>query len=133
MTIDQAIDQALAFHKAGKFAEAEQLYRQVLAVSPENETALHHLALIAQQFGHPEIAVELLTRLARIAPSEEVLNNLGATLRGLRRFGEALEAFDRAIRIRPELAALHSNRAGTLWDMKRTKESLVAYRRAIEL
>ena len=39
MTLQQMLDQARAQHRQGKLAEAEALYRQVLAQAPETAGA----------------------------------------------------------------------------------------------
>ena len=43
MTIPQAFDLALQRHRAGRLAEAEALYRQILAAQPKHAEAWHHL------------------------------------------------------------------------------------------
>ena len=42
---------ALARHRAGDFAQAEQLYRTVLSHQPNNAGALHMLGLLSFQAG----------------------------------------------------------------------------------
>ena len=52
MTIDQAMQIALEHHRAGRLAEAEAIYRQVLARCPDHADALHLLGVLAGQTGH---------------------------------------------------------------------------------
>ena len=40
-TAQESIDAALVHHAAGRLAEAETIYRQVLSREPENPAALH--------------------------------------------------------------------------------------------
>src|SRR5437588_555625 len=47
-------------HRGGNLAEAERLYRQVLAREPENAEALHYLGLLEQQRGRSAEALELI-------------------------------------------------------------------------
>jgi protein O-GlcNAc transferase len=58
MTIPQAFDLALSRHQAGRLAEAEALYLQILAAQPNHAGAMHLLGLIAHQVGRHELAVE---------------------------------------------------------------------------
>ena len=44
VTIDQAFQLALQHHQAGRLAEAEAIYRQILAVEPRHADVLHNLA-----------------------------------------------------------------------------------------
>ncbi len=48
-TIDQAFQQAIAFHQAGQLPEAERLYRTVLQIQPNHSDAHHNLGLLAEQ------------------------------------------------------------------------------------
>ena len=49
MTIAQAFQLGLQQHRAGRLAEAESYYRQILAAVPSHSDALHHLGIIAFQ------------------------------------------------------------------------------------
>ena len=51
MTIPQALQLAVQHHQAGRLAEAELLYRQILAAQPNHADALHLLGVMAQQVG----------------------------------------------------------------------------------
>ncbi len=54
------LQNAIALHQAGRLAEAEVLYRQILAQQPRHADALHLLGLLAEQAGRPDMAVELI-------------------------------------------------------------------------
>lgn len=56
------LEQALAHHRQGKTADAEPLYRQALAESPNNPTAAQNLGLILREQGKLPEAVELMRR-----------------------------------------------------------------------
>src|SRR5713101_3492104 len=49
---------ALGHHQAGRLAEAEQHYRQVLALDPRHFDSLHLLGVVAAQSGQHDIAIE---------------------------------------------------------------------------
>ena len=72
-SIDQAMQTALAHHQAGRLAEAEALYRQVLAVQPQNPDALHLLGLIAHQVGRQDAAADLIGRAIALRPDDAAL------------------------------------------------------------
>ena len=42
----------LEHHQAGRFAEAETIYRQILAANPGDADALHLLGILANQTGN---------------------------------------------------------------------------------
>src|SRR5688500_13700803 len=59
LTVDltSLLQTAVSHHQAGQAAEAERLYRQVLAVDPEQADALHLLGVLAYQVGRADLAV----------------------------------------------------------------------------
>ena len=60
MTYDFMFSRALELHQDGRFAEAEQLYRQILETAPKNPDILNLLGLVAQARGVHNEAVTLL-------------------------------------------------------------------------
>ena len=68
MTVQQAFEAAFHHHQSGRLAEAEALYRQILALEPRHAEALHLLGVIAHQTGRNDVAVDwIATRHAQPA------------------------------------------------------------------
>jgi len=64
-----------------RLAEAEVIYRQVLAQAPDHPAALHLLGTIAQQVNHHDVAIELIRRAISILPGDAAYHcNLGNSL-----------------------------------------------------
>src|SRR5260221_3864622 len=59
-TVPQAFALALQHHQAGQLAEAEALYRQIVAMQPQHAEARHHLGIVACQASRHEIGAKLL-------------------------------------------------------------------------
>ena len=47
-TLDEALQRGLALHRDGNFSQAEEIYARVLAIAPDNASALHLSGLVAQ-------------------------------------------------------------------------------------
>ena len=62
LALQGMFNEALAHHQAGRLPEAEQLYRQILALEPRHADSLHLLGVLAQQVGRHDIALELIGR-----------------------------------------------------------------------
>src|SRR6516164_1450713 len=122
------IDQAKALHRMGRIAEAEAVYRSVLAHDPRQFDALHLLGLIRYQQGRAGEAYELLSRAIELRPgSPQALALFMAVLLALGRLEEALAACDRLIAINPrDLDALY-NRAVVLSRLRRFDDALLAF------
>ena len=134
MTIDQALAAALKHHESGRVAEAEALYRQILAVAPQHSDALHLLGVLASQDGRGGLAIELILRAIEHAPNAAVYrSNLGEVYRNLGRLDEAIDAYRSALQIDPRFAAAYSNLGNVLRTLGRHDEALQALRRAVEL
>jgi predicted O-linked N-acetylglucosamine transferase (SPINDLY family) len=131
---EQALQLALDQHRAGRLAEAEALYRQILAVDPDQPHALHLLGVLASQVGQPGAAIELIGRAIAVAPAmSEFHGNLGRVLWRNGRPAEAIEALGRVAALRPEDAAAHHDLGIALYQVGRLDEAISAFGRAIAL
>ena len=110
--IAQALGQGLALHKAGRLAEAEVAYRDLLERAPGHADVLHLLGVVSFQTGRPQEAGDLLRSAIAARPDvANYHNNLGNAERELNRFAEAESAFRRAIDIDPRHAMAWANLA----------------------
>lgn len=124
----------LQFHKAGRFEEAENIYRNVLARHPSNFEALHLLGVLSHQRGDNIQAVNLIEKSVRLYPGNPAAyNHLGASLRALGRFEESEKYYRKALKLQPDFADAHYNLGNTLVDLKRLKEAEKSYRKALDL
>jgi protein O-GlcNAc transferase len=126
------IDQGKALHRMGRIAEAEAVYRSVLAHDPRQFDALHLLGLIRYQQGRAGEAHELLSQAIKLRPrSPQALAILIAALLALGRLEEALAACDRLIALDPrDLDALY-NRAVVLSRLRRFDDALLAFEKVL--
>ena len=53
LTVEQALQQAIAHHQAGQLQEAERLYRAILQTQPNHPDANHNLGVLAMQVKQP--------------------------------------------------------------------------------
>jgi predicted O-linked N-acetylglucosamine transferase (SPINDLY family) len=134
MTVQQAFDLALQHHQAGRLAEAEALYRQILAVEPGHAEALHLLGVIAQQVGRNDLAVELIRQAIVLRPNFSAAHsNLGVALRNEGRLDEAMAACRQALALEPDSPDACNNLGNALVDSERIDEAIASFRRAILL
>lgn len=134
MTIPQAFALAIQHHQAGRLAESEALYRQILAVEPRHGDALHLLGVLARQVGRSDAAVDLIRQALQWIPEfAEAHNNLGMALFDLGQIEEAAAAYRRAIEIDPAHPKAHNNLAAALRRQGRLDEAVAACRQAIML
>jgi len=132
--IPQLLSRAIALHQAGNLADAEVLYRRIIASDGRHAQALSLLGTIHLQRGHLEEGVRLIGMSLDVNPHQpDALNNRGNALQKMKRYDEALASYDQAIALQPGDAETHNNRGATLQEMMWFGEALASYDKAIAL
>jgi tetratricopeptide (TPR) repeat protein len=129
----QLLNNALALHQSGRLAEAEQGYRQALAVHPDHPDGLHLLGVLYHQAGYPQQALPLLQRAAQLAPTPANLGNLGEILRVVGRPREAVEMHKRSLALNPDSPDTNGNLGLALMDLGEYDQAEKAFDRACKL
>jgi protein O-GlcNAc transferase len=128
------LSHAKALHRAGRLAEADRAYREILGQAPDHPGALEAFGVLALQTERYPAAAEAFSRLAALQPGRALPHNhLGLALRKQGRLADALAAFERAVRAAPGDADAHANRAATLQDLGRLEDAVSAYQTAARL
>ncbi len=129
-----SVEQAIALHRQGRLAEAETLYRQLLARDPGQFEPHYFLGTLCMAQGRFAEAVALLQdALRRREGNIAALVNLGMALRHLGRPAEALPPLERAAAAGPELAEAQYQLAAALGESGRTQEAAARVARALAL
>jgi predicted O-linked N-acetylglucosamine transferase (SPINDLY family) len=132
--IEQTLARAQRLHQNGELAEAETIYRDVLAQNPHHAGALHLLGMLACSAGQWDAAADLLGQLVRLTPeSHEAHNNLGVALQRTRNFPAAVAAHQKAIALRPDSGAAYFNLGIALKSNGQLREALAAFQNTIRL
>ncbi len=128
------LSQAQAALRAGRGAEAERLYRQVLTQRPGEPQALLGLARLAQAAGRLEEAEELLRGVLAARPeSVAALNALGLVQQAKGEARAAAESFRRAATLAPDDFAAQGNLGNALQELGDLEGAVAAYRAALDL
>jgi tetratricopeptide (TPR) repeat protein/2-polyprenyl-3-methyl-5-hydroxy-6-metoxy-1,4-benzoquinol methylase len=123
---------ALRHHQTGQLTGAERIYRQILAIDPDNADCFHLLGLIAHQAGDHATAIDLIRKaigLKRSSPA--YFYNLGLILKLTGNSDEAKAAFEEALAIKPDYADVILNIGNILLDEKRLDEAKARYQQVI--
>src|SRR3954468_21913607 len=91
MRIDASVSQALSLHQAGRFDEAESLYRSILRLDQNRFEALHFLGLIHAQRADYTEADRLISLSLKVNKSTaDAFANHARVLNALRKFDKAV-------------------------------------------
>ena len=108
--VERFLKRAVAHQTAGRLAQAEDIYRQILEVDPDNPEANHLLGLLVHQNGNHTGAIELIEKAITLKPGfYEAYNNLGAILMIQNRPTDAEENFRQALALRPDYQEAQCN------------------------
>jgi predicted O-linked N-acetylglucosamine transferase (SPINDLY family) len=101
MSLDALFQRALQLHSAGQRAEAERLYRRILAAAPKAAPPLFFLGLLEAQGGNAA-GFARMEKALRLAPGNAGLwQNYAVTLADAGRIAEAARAFERCLALDP--------------------------------
>lgn len=134
MTIEQAIALGWQHHQSARYAEAESVYRQILAAHPNHPDALHMLGVLAAQVGRADVAIELIGQAIRLNPSQGgYYSNYGHVLTLAGRLDEAITSLEHAVKALPAFAQAFINLGNAYIAAGRFAEAAEQCRRAIAI
>lgn len=113
ITTTNLLETAVAAHKESNYALAEDLYRQVISLSTDNDDtldALHYLALIYISTDQPQSAIPLLTKAVSVrGDNPEILYNLALAYQKAEDIKPAIQYYKLAIALKPDFALAYNN------------------------
>jgi predicted O-linked N-acetylglucosamine transferase (SPINDLY family) len=133
-TIPQLIQQAIQYHQAGEWHQAETLYRQLLQIVPNHSEALQLLGVIALQRSHFDEAITLIKKAISFnnkVPS--YYSNLGIALSAKGQLDEARTCYQQALTLNPNYAEAHNNLGNVFKEQGKLEAAIECYQRAFAL
>ena len=156
LKLDQAIKLAKKKVKDGSLEEAKLIYQDILVKFPKNKRAsdgiktlagspvgkvsrvqdppqnqleslinFHSQGLLQQAFKQAETLVQQF-------PKSAILFNIqGAVLKGLGQLNQSIEAYNKALAIKPDYANAYNNMGLTLKEQDKLEEAIEAYNKAL--
>src|SRR4051794_33754429 len=109
LTVDQALQLALQHQQANQLAEAEEIFRQILAVFPDQADALHLLGGVYLQARRLDLAEKQVRQAIDVRNEGAFHLTLGMILQDANRHEEAKAVYQALIKKHPEMAEAHAH------------------------
>jgi protein O-GlcNAc transferase len=134
LDLAERLDQAIAYHQGGRFADAERCYRQLLNARPDHAEARHFLGVLRFQQGRSAEALELISAALKTKPDyPDALYNRGNIFAELGRYQDAVASYDQALALRADSIEAHQNRGNALLRLGRHADALASYEQVLAL
>jgi predicted O-linked N-acetylglucosamine transferase (SPINDLY family) len=128
------LEDAVTLHRAGRLAEAEPIYEEILRADPNCADAWQFLGLIALSREDSAGAIERIERAIALNPNVGVYYfNLGLALKRRGDVAAAIASYRQALVLTPGLVEAQSNLGNALRDIGDLEGAVEACRQAIAL
>lgn len=123
----------LGHFRAGRNLDAQICCQQALALDAGHADTLQLMGLLSLQAKQYDAAIEWVDRANWADPNTDYLASLGTALEQQGLHEEALRAFNKAVRIRPDDAELWTRVANVLVLLQRPDQAMLHYEHALKL
>lgn len=131
-TVEEAFAEAVSRHQAGDLAEAERLYRELLAVAPAHPGSLSNLGVLLARRGELDEAARFYNAALAVNPNQlDAHYNLGNVYRKQGKLQDAVVSYQHALTIQPSNPRVMLNLGLVLSDLGDMAAATDLYRRAI--
>ena len=132
--VKKQFDSGVEHHQAGRFANAEACYKQVLQWQPNDADALHLLGVIAAQRGQYQTAIEKITQAIDCKPGTATFySNLGNAYQESGQLAQAIECYEKVIQLQPDHADTYKNMGIAFKEQGKLQEAVQAYKQVLRL
>ena len=134
LTLPQAMALALQHQNAGRFPQAERIYKKILQADPKQAVALHLLGVIAHKVGKYDTAVDLITKTLAIKPNyAEARSSLGNAFQELGQLDKAVACFHKALELKPDYVEAQYNLGNAFQKLGQLDKAVEGYHKALAI
>ncbi len=128
------LEEAVGLQQNGAWAEAEDAYREILALRPRHFDALQLLGVLLLQRGRIDDGIAMLQDVLKIDPRQAAPHsNLAYAYNAKQRHREALASADRALALKPDFIDALNNRGNALAGLGQAQQALASFERVLSL
>lgn len=125
---------AVAHHEAGRYGKALPHFRKYLKRRPDDVAALNMASFAAFETNQADLAFRWLNAAKDANPDDaQTYYNLGLVSQSVGLYGNAADAYRRAVALEPDLASAHYNLGTVLNQLGDLDGALAAYDQALDI
>ncbi len=133
-TIAEAVAVAIRHQQEGRLADAESIYRQILAADPAHAQAMHLLGTVALQGGQCGHAIELISSAIKIDHTQSAyFTNLGEAYRLNGQIEQAISCNQNALKIQPKSLPAYMNLGYMYLNRAEFRNAIECFRQAARI
>ena len=134
ISVRAVFDLALAHYRSGRTDLAERLFRDLLAVDPNDLAACTNLGLVLMARGKLTDASVQFHRALELEPElAEAHLSLGNVFRAQGASDQATARYYQALSLKPNIAAVYSNLGGLCLDQNKLDEAIIWFQHALAI
>lgn len=127
------LEQGLSLHRVGRFAEAQQVYANLLSLFPEHADALHLTGEALYRQGRPKLALNYVNRAIAQSPHHFYFNTRATIFMHMGLLAEAQQDLRRAIKALPNYPEAYVNLSAVYRQQKKFRQAREAAAEATRL
>jgi predicted O-linked N-acetylglucosamine transferase (SPINDLY family) len=132
--IQKTMNDAMAQHGAGRLAEAERLFREVLAHDPNHVRAAHQLGAVLLQAGRLDEAIAAYQgHLANWPEAADSWHNLAMAFKAKGLLAEAQSHVGKALEFEPDMPEAHNTLGSILAERNQLDQAIEEFNAAVRL
>lgn len=132
LTDQQLLELAISYHRAGRVAESEAIFRQLAIAYPQNPALQHEIGVLAFQAGRLAEARPFFAQAVALDPNRsDYWNNYGLLLQELGELDAAASSYESAIRLQPDLGIGYYNLGNARLRQKEWPAAIRSFHQAL--
>jgi eukaryotic-like serine/threonine-protein kinase len=121
------------YYATGRYSDALAAFVRVTDLQPDSARGFHNVATVYMHLGDHENALAYYEKALAVSPMAESYSGAGTIHYDHGRYIDAVEAFEKAVRLSPNNGLLHGNLGDAYSRVGRRREARASYGEAVRL
>ena len=129
-----AFQEGFQHQGAGRFSDAERIYKKILEINPHHAHSLHMMGLMAFDRGSYEAAEELMRQAIGEQDNFALFHgSLGNALKAQKKYDDAIIHYTRALELKPDFVDCLSNLGSVFLNLGKKAEASELFEKAVAI